>query len=133
MSHNIRLSGIVFKDVKSLAQIVKDVSNGAAVLDMGAKTFRTYMGQDSSSDGTIKLPGRYDIGLKREANGHVPIMESALLHQAGPLGPVGAPLGFVQQEYALREAEYEAAQKGMTTTRVAGPNGRITLEMVLAD
>lgn len=133
MSHNIRLSGVVFKDVKSLAQIVAEVSKGAATLDMTATTFRTYMGQDSTCNGTIKLPGRYDIGLKRGDLGYVPIMESALLHSAGPLGPVGAPLGFVQQEYALREAEYEAAQKGMTTERIKGPNGRVTLEMVLAD
>lgn len=128
MSHNIRLSGVKFTDLKSLGQIVAHVSQGQASLEPQATTFRTYRGQDPSCNGRIVLPGPYDIGLKRVEGGYEPIMESALM-VGTVLGPRGAPLGLVQQEYALREAEYEAAQRGYTTERIAGDQGKITLRI----
>lgn len=130
MSHNVRLSGIKYTDLGSLAAVITEVSKGQASLDTTAKTFRTYMGQNNKCEAVIKLPGRYDIGLTRHKEGHYePILESVLISTGTVLGPVGAPLGLVQQEYALREAEYEAAQRGYTTERVSGDKGKITLRI----
>ena len=132
MSHNIRLSGVKFTDLVSLGQVVNSVSNGKATLDTTAKTFRTYHGEPNKCDAAIKLPGHYDIGLIKEGGHYTPIMESALMYGSNSiLGVSGAPLGLVQQEYALREAEYEAAQRGMTTERVTGEKGRITLRCMV--
>lgn len=130
MSHNVRLSGVKFTDLVSLGSIINDVSKGQATLDTTSKTFRTYFGQNDKCDAAIKLPGRWDIGLTRNADGHYePLLESALVHQGTVLGIPGAPLGLVQQEYALREAEYEAAQRGYTSERIPGDKGKITLRI----
>ena len=120
-----------FTDLVSLGTIVSEVSKGQARLDTEAKRFRTYAGQNSNCDACIKMPGAYDIGLLKEKDHYVPIMESAL-NWGSVLGVNNAPLGLVQQEYALREAEYEAAQRGMACERVSGENGRITLRMTVA-
>lgn len=133
MSHNIKLSGVKFTDLNLLGKIVAQVSNGAARLDQTATTFRTYPGQPNQCQAAILLPGNFDIGLLRNGDHYTPIMESFLMGRETPVGVVGAPLGLVQQEYALQEAEYEAAQRGMVTERIAGEKGRITLRMVLAD
>lgn len=133
MSHNIKLSGVKFTDLVSLGQVVKDVSKGEATLDAEAKTFRTYRGQPNKCDAVIRLSGSYDIGLLKDKNGYSPVMESYLQHAGTVLGPRGAPLGYVQQEFALREAEYEAAQRGYTASRENGPNGRITLRIGVPD
>jgi hypothetical protein len=133
MSHNIKLSGVKFTDLVSLGQVIKDVSNGTATLKADDKTFRTYPGQSNNCDAAIVMPGHYDIGLLKGPNGYEPIMESALEYQGTVLGPRGAPLGYVQQEFALREAEYEAAQRGYTASREQGPNGRISLRIGVPD
>ncbi len=133
MSHNIRLSGVKFTDLVSLGNVIKDVSKGQARLEAEQKTFRTYRGQDPSCDAAIVLPGYYDIGLKRTGDGYEPIMESALMYGGSILGVQGSPLGLVQQEFALREAEYEAAQRGYTASREEGKNGRITLRIGVPD
>jgi hypothetical protein len=133
MSHNIKLSGVKFTELVTLGQVIKDVSKGTATLVADAQTFRTYRGQSNKCDAAIKLPGGYDIGLLKGTTGYEPIMESALLYTGTVLGPRGAPLGFVQQEFALREAEYEAAQRGYTATREEGPNGRISLRIGVPD
>lgn len=134
MSHNIKLSGVKFTDLVALGNVINDVSKGQASLDTTAKTFRTYRGQSNKSDATIKLPGNYDIGLLKAKEGHYePIMESDLMYRPGVLGVMGAPLGLVQQEFALREAEYEAAQRGYVASREAGQNGRITLRIAVPD
>lgn len=128
MSHNIKLSGVKFNDLVALGTIVSEVSKGQAQLET-ASTFRTYRGQSNKCDARITLPGSYDIGLLRQSEGFFePIFESALMGGT-VLGPRNAPLGYVQQEFALREAEYEAAQRGYTATRENGPNGRITLRI----
>jgi len=133
MSHNIKLSGVKFTDLVSLGKVVADVSKGQASLDTTAKTFRTYRGQSNTCDACIKLPGNYDIGLIKEGNAYNPIMESYIQAAGSVLGPRGAPLGFVQQEFALREAEYEAAQRGMTTERIPADGGRIILRIGVPD
>lgn len=134
MSHNIKLSGVKFTDLVALGNVVHDVSNGAARLDTTSKTFRTYRGQPNKCDATIVLPGHYDIGLHRAADGsYEPVMESALEYTGSVLGVRGAPLGLVQQEFALREAEYEAAQRGYTASREQGANGRVTLRIGVPD
>lgn len=130
MSHNIRLSGVKFTDLVLLGDVVKEVSNGVAQLDAAAKTFRTYRGQPNKCDAAIKMPGLYDIGLLRSAEGdYVPNMESALLYNNVLGDGNGNPLGLVQQEIALREGEYQAAQRGYTTERLAGDNGRKLLRI----
>jgi len=131
MSHNIKLSGVKFTDLSSLGVIVSDVSQGKAVLDVEGKSFRTYRGEDSRCDAVIRLLNdRYDIGLKKDGDHYVPIMESYLNYAGTCLGPRGYPLGLVQQEYALREAEYEAAQRSFETERVTLDDGKIMLRLV---
>ena len=133
MSHNIRLSGVKFSDLALLGTVVEQVSGGKARLDTTAKTFRTYRGQSNKCDAAIIMPGMYDIGLLRakDGNHYEPIMESALAYNSVLGDGKGNGLGLVQQEFVLREAEYEAAQRGMTTERVTGERGRISLRMSL--
>lgn len=134
MSHNVRLSGVKFTDLVSLGQVINEVSKGQARLDTEGKTFRTYYGQSDKCAANIVLPGRWDIGLTRNAAGHYePLLESALVYQGTVLGVSGSPLGLVQQEYALREAEYEAAQRGYSTERIAGNAGKVTLRIGVPD
>lgn len=129
MSHNVRLSGVTFTDLVSLGEIVNTVSEGKAKLSTDIKAFRSYFGA-SPCDATITLPGQYDIGLtKTKAGAYDPILESYLVRRGSCLGIPGAPLGLVQQEYALREAEYEAAQHGYTSERLSGDKGKITLRI----
>lgn len=132
MSHNVKLTNVKFTDLNSLAAVISEVSQGKATLDVNQKTFRTYRGQSNVCDACIKLQGSYDIGLKLKDGYYEPIMESALIYAGTDVGVRGAPLGLVQQEYALREAEYEAAQRGFSTSREIHDDGRITLSCVEA-
>lgn len=133
MSHNIKLSGVNFTDLALLGRVIADVSKGAATLDPAGKTFRTYNGQPNGCDAVIKLPGRWDIGLHKKGNKWEPIFESELNYSGSVIGVPGNAMGLAQQEYILREAEYEAAQKGMSTSREVGPGGRISLVCEMAD
>jgi hypothetical protein len=129
VSHNIKLSGVKITDLGLLGDVIRSVSGGLCVLDTTTKTFRTYRGEDPSCDAVIKMPGMWDIGLRKQGDEYAAVMESALMHQKTPLGVMGAPLGLVQQEIALREGEYLAAQNGWTSERVVGEKGRITLSV----
>lgn len=133
MSHNIILRDVKFKDLAQLARVVEKVSNGQCVLLKDAQTFRTYTGQSNKCDAAIRMPGNYDIGLLKGSDGYAPVADFSMLYGNNPLQGERNPMGRVQQEYALQEAEYTAAQQGMSATRVNGANGTITLELVRAD
>lgn len=132
MSHNITLKGVNFKDLTMLGNVVSDLSNGQASLTKEASTFRTYRGQPNKCNARINLPGPHDIGLTQNQNGsYTPVfdpyqMSRVFAHPAHP----GSPIGLLQQEYALREAEYEAAQQGYSSERIEGDNGMVTLEIL---
>ncbi len=136
MSHNITLEGVRFTDLNLLDQIVKDVSGGRATLDREAKRFRTYRGQDPTCDAVIRMShGPHDVGLKLQGGAYVPVYDPMGLDRClVPKGyqgyERGSEIGGVAQEYVLREAEYEAAQRGYSANRVAGKNGAIVLELV---
>ena len=132
MSHNIVLKGITFTDLSTLAKVVEQVSQGRCVLDKNATTFRTYPGQPNKCDAVIKMPGNYDIGLLKQGQGYVPIADFSMMFYDNPLRGGDNHMGLVQQEYALREAEYTAAQRGMTSTRIKQKDGTVTLELVAA-
>jgi hypothetical protein len=131
MSHNIVLKDVKYTDLSQLAQIVASVSNGQCVLDKDAKRFRTWPGQPDQCDAVIKMPGKYDIGLQKQGNAYVPIADFSMMGVT-PLRGGFHPMGKVQQEYALREAEYTAAQQGMTSSRIQQKDGTVTLELVKA-
>ena len=133
MSHNIVVKGVRIKDTDLLAKIVTEMSKGAASLDMTAKLFRTerMLGGTNPCDGTINLPGSYDIGLHKTGDSFSltfpPGISRVLAGQSR-----SNPIGGAMQEYALREAEYAAAQDGRETNRIAGKNGTVTLEVIQA-
>lgn len=131
MSHNITLKGVSFKDTALLGNIVKSMSEGRATLDLGAKTFRTYAGQPNKCDAAIKMAGKHDIGLIRQPDGgYQPLFDPYDMDPMFKADKGQSYIGKLQREYALQEAEYEAAQNNFSTTRVEQPNGVITLELV---
>jgi hypothetical protein len=133
MSHNVTLAAIKLTDMALLGTIVSELSKGAASLDMTAKTFRTYPGQPTNCDARINMPGQHDIGLRKVGSHWSPVFDpyamSNIFRKEGTSDPIGA----LTQEYTLREAEYTAAQQGMTSNRINGPRGLVTLELVAAD
>ena len=133
MSHNIILSKVKFKDLTVLGQVASDLSNGKCILDATAKEFRTYYNQDPKCDGMIKMDGAFDIGLKKTTDGYVPVADFSMMRNSNPFSAGGNDVGKLQQEYILREAEYTAAQNGMTSERIQGKNGKVTLELVASN
>lgn len=110
--------------------IVSEMSNGAAKLVNPASSFRTYRGQPTQCDAKVHMPGRHDIGLKKNADGSFspvfdPYAMAPIFRAKGGTNMIGGLL----REYALQEAEYEAAQRGFTATRVPGEKGVVTLEL----
>jgi len=134
MSHNIKLSGVKIRDLDVLATVAMEISGGKAVLDKSATKFRTYHGQPNQCQAAIVLPGKHDVGLIRNNDGSYspmfdPYTMDTCLRGAFATNHIGGLL----QEYALREAEYEAAQRGMSSQRIEGEKGMVTLELVAAN
>lgn len=131
MSHNITLTGVKIKDLNLLSKIVTTMSGGVATLHKDASRFRTYAGQDSSCDAKIAMPGKHDVGLKKNKDGsYSPVfdpyaMDAVFKNQYG-----SNYIGKLLQEYTLQEAEYEAARNGFIATRVPGAKDTVTLELV---
>lgn len=134
MSHNIVMKDVRLKDMAMLASVVRDMSQGRATLDMNLKSFRTerMLGGSGECDACIKMPGEMDIGLILDGNAYSPVFGAMGMNQIFRARNGRSPIGGLLQEYALREAEYEAAQQGYDATRVEQPNGTITLELVEA-
>lgn len=133
MSHNITLSNIKINDLSLLGRVVNDLSKGAAALVKEARTFRTYRGQPNVCDAKITMPGPHDIGLVKQSDGsytvvYDPYCMDRVFTKTGTTNVIGGLL----QEYALREAEIKAAQSGMTSQRIEGENGLVTLELTQA-
>lgn len=130
MSHNITLNGVKFTDMTLLGNIVTQLSNGAAKLDMTATHFRTYAGQPTGCNGKIALPGKHDIGLQKNSDAsYSPVFDpynmTPVFQAEGGYSYIGA----LQREYGLQQAEYEAAQNGYASERVPGPKNTIILEL----
>jgi len=130
MSHNVILSGVKFNDMNLLGSIVTQLSKGTAMLDMTAKNFRTYPGQPTGCDAVIKMPGNHDIGLKHENGSYTPVFDPYSMSDVFQCADSGARIGDLTREYTLQQAEYEAAQNGMSTNRIAGKGGVVTLEIL---
>lgn len=131
MSHNITLSGVKFTDMSLLGEIVRDLSKGQAHLDMRATIFRTYAGQPNKCDAAIKLPGKHDIGLKKNADAsYTPVFDPYDMMPVFRADKGFSMIGELQREYGLQQAEYEAAQNGFSTERVTDhKTGTIVLEL----
>lgn len=141
MSHNITMDKVRIRNLNLLGQIAGELSKGAGKLNVNAKTFATYPGQPNKCDAAIEHTGgdgrfnrNYGIGLLKQKDGSYTLV-------ADPYGlpdyymareAYNQPLGKLLQEYTLREAEYQAAQMGYTTRRMAGEKGAVTLELVAA-
>jgi hypothetical protein len=130
MSHNIVLRDVKFKDLSVLGKIVNNISNGQCQV-VKSDTFRTFMGQSDKCAAKIVMPGNYDIGLLKSKDGYTPVADFSMIRE-NPLAGGYAPLGKVQQEYTLQEAEYKAAQSGMTASRNLQKDGTVILELVQA-
>ena len=142
MSHNITLKGVKIKDLDMLGHVVKGLVGGNAFLDKNAKTFRTYADQSNVCDAAIRLQqGAHDIGLTKQADGsYMPVFDpynmSSMFksqHVHGGSGDPAGHIGNLLQEYGLQAAEYEAAQNSLTTTRVHGEKGRVSLEITTSN
>jgi hypothetical protein len=141
MSHNIIMDKVRIRNLTLLGQIAHELSKGAGKLNVNATTFVTYPGQPNKCDAAIEHTGgdgrinrNYGIGLVRQKDGAYTLV-------ADPYGlpdyyankqAYNQPLGKLLQEYTLREAEYQAAQMGYTSRRLAGDKGTVTLELVAA-
>lgn len=133
MSHNITLSDVKIKDMNLLGNIVADMSHGQAQLVNPAANFRTYRGQPTHCDAKITMPGKHDVGLKRNSDGsYTPVFDPYAMTPIFRAKGGNNMIGGLLREYALQEAEYEAAQRGFTATRVEGAKGVITLELTAA-
>lgn len=134
MSHNIVMNNVRIKDLDMLGRIAKELSKGTAVLDKTAKTFRTerMLGGSGKCDAAIKMPGNLDIGLLLKNNAYSPVMGSMGMDTIFQVKPGANKIGALLREYAIQEAEYEAAQQGMIAERVSQPDGSITLELIEA-
>jgi len=134
MSHNVTMSGVKIKDLNAFGQVVRDLSKGEAKLVNPASNFRTYRGQDTTCDAKIEMPGKHDVGLKKNADGsYTPVFDPYAMSPIfkNPHGDSAKSyIGLLMQEYTLREAEYQAARNGYTPNRVQGANGVTTLELV---
>lgn len=137
MSHNIVLTGVRYDDLRLLGEVVNDLSNGQAKLMRNQKTFRTYPGQPTDCEHCITMPGRHDIGLRRNKEGSYDMifdpydMNRVFQAKGGNVYGGEAAIGALAQEYVLRAAEIRASQQGYTTTRIPGKNGNISLEIAV--
>lgn len=132
MSHNITLAGVKLTDMNMLDNAVTQLSNGRARLDMDAKSFRTWPGQPTHCDAKIAMPGRHDIGLKKNSDGsYTPVFDPYRMDDVFNAGGKNK-IGGLLREIGMQQAEYEAAQSGYSTERVPGENGVITLSLVKA-
>lgn len=130
MSHNITLTNVRLKDMNLLGNIVKEMSNNTAALDMTATYFRTYKGQPTGCNGRITMPGKHDVGLKRNTDGsYTPVFDPYAMSDIFKAPNGHNYIGGLLREYAMQEAEYEAAQRGFTSKRVPGDKGVVTLEL----
>jgi hypothetical protein len=143
MSHNIVLSGVRITDLSLLGKIVADLSKGQARLVQNVANFRTYVGQSTTCDHRIDMPGPHDIGLVRQPDGsyqlkYDPFRMSSVFRteeveyssgmSSADYGAIA--IGNLLMEYTLQEAEIAAGMRGLSTQRVPGKNGAISLEII---
>ena len=135
MSHNVDLKGVKLKDTTALKKACEELAaEGSKIkLDMTAKTFRTYSGQNNKCDGAIIMDGPHDIGLKKQADGsYQPVFDpygfspalasdrSAEAFCPVPTGDQGHAqrmIGKLLQRYGVCITEREAAMQGKNFTR----------------
>ena len=134
MSHNITMAGVKFTDMGLLGSIVTQLSNGQANLDMTATSFRTYVGQPTGCDAAIRMPGKHDVGLKKNGDAsYSPVFDPYDMQPVFRAQGGSSMIGELQREYGLQMAEYEAAQNGYTTERVSNDKtGVVSLELTEA-
>jgi Protein of unknown function (DUF1257) len=99
---------------------------------------RLYGGEYSSEcDFVLRLPGRYDLGLKKNAAGTYDFVCDAWLLEGrwaeGANHPGTKSIGLngsrLKQEYAYAILQAEARRKGRTIQRQELPNGRIRVTL----
>ena len=138
MSHNVTLNGVKITDLSLLAHAIKKVVGNKATLNKQASTFRTYRGQPNNCDAAILLSeGKHDIGLSKQSDDAYtavfdPYAMSSMFKSPHAIGGSSDPaghIGMLLQEYGLATAEYKAAQNGMSTTRIQGEKGLVSLEI----
>jgi hypothetical protein len=159
MSHTVRLSNVVIKDLDLLEKCIAEVlaannrDSKEAYLDRNAKEFRNEPRLNKVCSHVIRLPKcAYDIGLVARENAEGYLMEFSGMLYGSPVGydafelqKIGqqlrghmpmhfsfesaASVGKLSTEYVLCEAEIAAAQQGMHTNRVKADNGLVCLEI----
>lgn len=111
-------------------------------LTVERNTTARYFGNRQSElcDLVVKLPGRYDLGFKRQANGTYSFVcdEELLGGRYGTDGfgrndPGRAIIGEegkrFRQEYAVQKAMMTARRKGQSVQRINLPNGKVQLRI----
>lgn len=148
ISHNVNLRGVKIKDVTALGVAVGELAKEGAkiTLDLNAKTFRTYRGQDNTCDGAIIMgSGYHDIGLKKQPDGsYQPVFDpygfgQDLSVKSGAENFCPLPntqyderqaqsmIGKLLQRYGVCVTERAAAQQGKSVQRSTGEKGVVTL------
>jgi len=134
-SHLVNVSTTI-KDPKALEAACKALG---VELHVGG-TARFYFGHSQPCDYVIKLPGRYDLGFKKQADGTYAFVadEELIGGKSGTDGfgrgdqgrkILGEDCRRLKQEYAFCVMQAEARRKGRTIQRQNLPNGSIRVTM----
>jgi len=111
-------------DIEALEQACRDMG---LTLEVGGEV-RYYSGS-TPADYTIKLPGRYDLGFKQQADGSFSyVCDSELLSGNFGRGGEGRALigengELLMQRYATAKLKHVLARKGRRVTSVREENG----------
>jgi hypothetical protein len=137
MSHNVNLSDVKITNVEALKQAVENLKKagtapGINLVQNG--TLRGYAGMTEKADYVLTLPGQYDVAFNwdkdrttlvpRGEYGHygntgvgvedgAKTISGAVCDAYGPRAAIGRLL----QEYNTVCVEWQAARKGMATSR----------------
>lgn len=140
MSHNVLIANVKITSLDALRRAISELQQqGINVSLLEQNRFRTYRGQDPTCDLCISLPdGRYDVGLKLQADGsYVPVCDASGMPQNGTgiscawqQGDVYASydrraIGKLMQHYAVCVAEDSLQLSGYVSTREIGADGNI--------
>jgi len=133
MSHLTTVKSVL-KDEECIRAAAKEI--GVDVIERAAPRFY-FSGseRDVMCDLVLKLPGRYDLGLKRNAeNAFDFVCDNELLSGNFGRGSEGRQLlgeqaGRLKQEYAVAVAMKQARLKGTSATRTVRDDGYVVVSL----
>ena len=150
MSHTTTLKGIAIKDTTAIEQAVADLqAKGVSISLLRDTTPRMYFREQEREIGVceyvLKLPGRYDVGLKwdaekQEYTAYMDTWGGDVRNAIGAACPLPSTdrdregehaIGAFTQRYGVNAAKNQAAAQGYMVTERAAEDGTIHLEVQL--